>query len=267
MQLILNGHELHTNATTYDALRQEKMPQATLLIVNGHSRYWSTPTRQNDEVQLLDKLENPSQETWRALYDARYGKEIMDKLQAARVAICGLGGLGSVIALSLGRLGVGELLLIDKDIVEPTNLARQQYSLRHLGMEKSQAMASILAESAPLTKVKHLTLCLDKHNVPEVLSGYDIICEALDRPDTKAMLIETVLSHFPNTPLVAASGMAGYGSISTITTKKVFGSLYMAGDGESEGEDGIGLMAPRVGLCANQQATMIMRLILGEVTP
>ena len=172
-----------------------------------------------------------------------------------------------MIATSLGRLGVGELLLIDKDIVEPTNLARQQYSLRHLGMTKANAMASMLKDSAPLTKVKAKTLCLDAQNAAEVLASYDVVCEALDRPDTKAMLIETVLAQCPEATIVAASGMAGYGSGNSITTNKVFSRLYTSGDGTSEGEDGIGLMAPRVGLCANHQATMIMRLLLGEVTP
>ena len=243
------------------------MPQATLLIVDGHNRDWSESICSGDHVQMLDTLVPPNLATWRALYDARYGEAIMDKLQTSKVAVCGLGGLGSVIATSLGRLGVGELLLIDKDIVEPTNLARQQYSLRHLGMTKADAMASMLKESAPLTKVKAKTLCLDAQNAAEVLAGYDVVCEALDRPDTKAMLIETVLAQCPVATIVAASGMAGYDSGNSITTNKVFSRLYTSGDGTSEGEDGIGLMAPRVGLCANHQATMIMRLLLGEVTP
>lgn len=267
MKLLLNGSNCHTDATTYQGLREEKGIYADALIVNGHSKVWDTAVTEDDEVLMLDSRTAPSKAVWRAIYDARYGKDIMDRLQAAKVAICGLGGLGSLIALELGRLGVGTLLLIDDDTVEPTNLARQHYTMRHIGQNKTDAMAAQLSEAAPLTRVITQCIHLNRENIAELLGDYPMVCEAVDRPETKAALTEVILAACPQTTIIGASGMAGYGPGNAITAKKIFSRLYMVGDGESEGEEGIGLMAPRVGLCASAQATLIMRLILGETTP
>lgn len=72
---------------------------------------------EGDNVLLFAADKRPSPALWRAIYDARYGRDVMDRLQAGSVAICGLGGLGALVALELGRLGVGRLLLIDGDVV------------------------------------------------------------------------------------------------------------------------------------------------------
>ena len=267
MEIQLNGRLHHTTASNYDTLRNELALDANALIVNGHSKPWTTLIVEADHVIMLNREISPTLEVWRAIYDARYGKEMMDKLQQGKVAICGLGGLGSLIAIELGRLGVGTLLLIDDDIVDATNLARQQYTMRHIGMNKTDALTEELTHMAPLTTVTTNNIHLTRDNIADALEGYTIICEAVDRPETKAALTEAVLSDMPHATLVGASGMAGYGSGNAITAKKIFPRLFMVGDGESEGEEGIGLMAPRVGLCASAQATLIMRLLLGEANP
>ncbi|MDO4281666.1 MAG: sulfur carrier protein ThiS adenylyltransferase ThiF [Peptococcaceae bacterium] len=267
MKIQLNGEARTVAAGDYASLRDAIGSDANALIVGGHARPWQTPTRDGDEAIFLDATSAPDARTWRAIYDARYGRAIMEQLQAGRVAVCGLGGLGSLVAIELGRLGVGELLLVDFDAVEPTNLARQQYQLRHLGMTKTAAMAEILAECAPLTRVTTHTLRLAPDNIAATLADWPIVCEALDRPDAKAMLTAELLALDPRPTMVGASGMAGYGSGNAIGVKEALPGFYLAGDGSSEGEEGIGLMAPRVGLCASAQATMIMRLLLGETTP
>lgn len=63
----------------------------------------------------------------------RHKKKVQDKLDTARVAVCGLGGLGSHIAIALARCGVGYLHLIDFDSVELTNVNRQQYPINQIG--------------------------------------------------------------------------------------------------------------------------------------
>ena len=162
---------------------------------------------------------------------------------------------------------MGRLLLIDGDVVDPTNLARQHYFASQIGLRKTDALASTLAECAPLTAVETRSVWLDGDNIASLLAHWPIICECVDGPETKALLTQSVLSELPDATLVGASGMAGYGSGNAIVTKRVLPQLYMTGDGASEGEEGIGLMAPRVGLCASAQATMVMRLLLGEPTP
>ena len=81
------------------------------------------------------------------------------------------------------------------------------------------------------------------------------------------MLVSGVLEHFPDKPLVAASGMAGLGSANTIRTRRAFGRLYLCGDGASDVSDGLGLMSARVAVCAAHQAHMILRLLAGETEP
>ena len=254
-----------TDVKNYEALKNKNNICADMLIINGHSKPWNTFITNQDNVIMLDSKSAPTSSTWRAIYDARYGKEIMDKLQSGKVAICGLGGLGSLIAIELGRLGVGSLLLIDYDVVEPTNLARQQYNLSHIGLKKTDAIAKQLNEIAPLTNVLTRNIRLSRENISELLDGYPIICEAVDKPETKALLTEVILSECPNTTIIGASGMAGHGPGNTINAKQLLPRLFMVGDGESEGEEGIGLMAPRVGLCASAQATLVMRLLLNDI--
>jgi len=80
----------------------------------------------------------------------------------------------------------------------------------------------------------------------------------------KAMLVNRVLEAMPQSCIVAASGMAGYGSNNSIVTRKISHRLYLAGDAVSEARPGSGLMAPRVGIAAHHQANQVLRIILGE---
>lgn len=267
MKIILNGTARTTTAATYASLRESLDLTGDALIVGGHSKPWDTPVNAGDEVLIFDSSTSPSPALWRAIYDARYGHDIMQRLQNGRVAVCGLGGLGSLVAQELARLGVGHLLLIDGDHVEPTNLARQHYRLEQIGMPKTDALAQTITASAPLTTVETATCWLDAENIPTLLADWPIVCECLDRPETKALFTSTVLAALPQSILVSASGMAGYGSGNDITAKQLLPRFYQVGDGKSEGEEGIGLMAPRVGLCASAQATLVMRLLLGESAP
>jgi len=76
------------------------------------------------------------------------------------------------------------------------------------------------------------------------------------------MLVETVLSRLPQTPIVVGSGMAGYGANNLLRTRKT-GKLYLCGDEQSEAGPGFGLMAPRVGLAASMQANQALEILLG----
>lgn len=211
-------------------------------------------------------MERPAEETLYQVLCERHSSRIQEKLKTASVAVCGLGGLGSHIAVSLARIGVGHLHLIDFDRVELSNLNRQHYMIRHLGMEKTQALSSQIKEINPYLDIRTDTVKLTGGNAASFLGEDGIICEAFDAPESKAMLIDTVLSEFSTKKIVAASGMGGYGSSSQIVTRKVTKRFYLCGDGYSGIEQGNCLMAPRVLICAGHQANMILRLVLGEET-
>jgi sulfur carrier protein ThiS adenylyltransferase len=197
----------------------------------------------------------------------RHGAEVSRKLAAGRVAVCGLGGLGSNIAVSLVRAGVGHLHLIDFDRVDITNLNRQQYFARHVGMPKPDALREVLTAIDPGADLRTDFVKITEDNMEELLGGDAVICEAFDRADQKAMLVSGAMELFPEKPVVSGSGMAGYGSANTIKTRRVSRSLYICGDGVTEPAPGAGLMAPRVAACAAHEANMVIRLLLGETEP
>ena len=199
-----------------------------------------------------------------AALEERHGADIQSKLSAASVGIAGLGGLGSNVAVYLTRLGVGRLVLVDFDRVDITNLNRQHYFLPHIGQYKTDALKEQLLQINPYLKFETHTVRITSENVRELFSDCNIICEAFDKPDQKAMLVEAVLSLLPKIPIVSGSGMAVFAPANEIRTVKRLGRLYLCGDGRSDSEICGGLMAPRVAVCAAHEATAILRLILGE---
>lgn len=209
----------------------------------------------------------PSREVMREALNIRHGEDLQNKISAARVAVCGLGGLGSNIAIALARAGVGHLHLIDFDRVDLTNLNRQQYAVGQLGQYKTDALRETLSLVSPYCDVTCDTVRVTEENLPDLLKTEDYICEAFDRAEAKAMLVSGVLEHFPEKYLVAGSGLAGLGSANTIQTRRVSKRFYLCGDGTSDSSVGLGLVASRVLVCAAHEANMILRLIAGETEP
>ena len=209
----------------------------------------------------------PDRETFRAALVANHGAERQAKFDAAHVAVCGLGGLGSNIAVALARAGVGYLHLVDFDMVEPSNLNRQQYTAAQVGLAKADAMRENIAAINPFCEVKAETVRVTDENVAALLADADIVCEAFDRAEAKAMLVSGVLEKLPGKTVVAASGIAGLQSANAISTKRLSSRLYVCGDFTTDADDGLGLYGARVLACAAHQATTILRLIDGQLEP
>ena len=206
----------------------------------------------------------PSKHEWTEALIARHGPDLHKRFSSATVAVCGLGGLGSNIAIALARAGIGKLLLIDFDRVDITNLHRQQYKANQIGRNKTDALAENLSEIAPYTEVRTVTAKITEENFADLLKDADIVCEAFDNAEAKAMLVNGVLEQLPECCLVAASGMAGMDTPNTIRTRKIMKRFYLCGDEVSDAADTIGLAAPRVMLCAAHQAHTVLRILAGE---
>ena len=187
--------------------------------------------------------------------------EQSQRLQAAKVAIVGLGGLGSNVALWLARLGVGQLLLYDFDKVELSNLNRQYYFLEDVGQYKVTALLGHLKAVNPYGNYHSRVVQLTEDNLAELLSEAHIVCEALDKPEAKALLVNGVLESFPDKYLVSASGLAGFASSASMQVRQVTPHFYLCGDGVSDMLQ-LPLCGARVGLCAAQEALTIARIIL-----
>lgn len=209
----------------------------------------------------------PTKEEMHQALSERHGAELQKKISAARVAVCGLGGLGSNIAIALARVGVGHLHLIDFDRVDITNLNRQQYFVRQLGLLKTDALQETLTDIAPYCDITTNSVKITEDNFAQLLEKEDIICEAFDCSEAKAMLVNGVLERFPEKYLLSSSGMAGFGSANTIVTRHVFQHFYLCGDGMSDVNDGIGLVSSRVLACAAHEAHMVIRILAGEIEP
>ena len=190
-------------------------------------------------------------------------KGISKKLKKTRVCILGLGGLGSNVAVLLTRSGIGYLKLVDFDIVEASNLNRQQYRISHIGLKKTEAMKSIIKEINPFVETDILDIKVDRENIYSTVGDIEIVVEAFDRAETKAMILEELLTD-KNKIVISASGMAGLGSANEIVTKKIKDNFYLIGDNYSDYEEYSGIMPTRVMICAAHQANVVLRLILGE---
>ena len=203
----------------------------------------------------------PTKKEWNKALRERHGEKLQTKFSSATVAICGLGGLGSNIAISLARAGVGKLILIDFDKVDITNLHRQQYKATQIGLNKTDALFENLREIAPYVELETHTERITEENAAGMLQGADIICEAFDSAECKAMLVNLVLETMPDKYIVVASGMAGMGSANTIQTRKVSKRFFICGDGESDVSEAGSLVSSRVMLCAAHQAHTVLRIL------
>lgn len=213
---------------------------------NGEKKIGSVPTKE----ELYEVL------------CVRHGREVQEKLSRAKVAIAGLGGLGSNVAMQLARIGVGHLHLLDFDCVDLTNLNRQHYFIRHLGRPKTEVLKEQILELNPYLDIRTDFVTITEENLEELFGEESIVCEAFDIPENKAMLVNGILEKFPDITLVSASGMAGFGESNKIHTRKVTSHFYLCGDESTEIAPGRGLMAPRVAICASHEANLIVELIL-----
>ena len=206
----------------------------------------------------------PTKEEMQEALRERIGGELLQKYEKATVAVCGLGGLGSNIAISLARAGIGKLILIDFDTVDITNMNRQQYKVSQIGMAKCEALRDNLLEIAPYieTEVHHTRL--DQTNYGQLLRDVDVICEAFDKAEEKSKLVDFVIENMPDKYLVSGSGMASLRNPNAIKTRRLTNNFYICGDFESDVDVDGTLFAPRVMLCAAHQATTVLRILAGE---
>lgn len=202
-----------------------------------------------------------TKEDWMNALIKRHGASLQNKFSSSTVAVCGLGGLGSNIAVALARAGVGKLILIDFDRVDITNLHRQQYKANQIGKYKTDALSENLTEITPYVEIEPHTVYITQDNAVELLAEASVVCEAFDNAECKAMLTNTVLEKMPDKYLVAASGMAGMDTANSIKTRKITNKFYLCGDMVSDVNDNIGLVSSRVMLCAAHQAHTVLRIL------
>lgn len=235
-----------------------------VILINGFEGNRQTLLKDKDELSLIQRGVMPNESELEALMSSRHTPGAYEVFKKAKVAIAGLGGLGSNIAVALARVGIGEMILVDFDVVEPSNLNRQSYEISDIGKLKCEALVDQLKRINPYNKYIAVNQRIEKEDVVQLFDSVDIIVEAFDDATYKAMLVNEVLTKMTQ-PIVSGSGMAGLYDPNTIQTKQLGQRLYICGDGVHEAKAFEGLMAPRVIVAAGHQATMVCRLLLGEV--
>ena len=250
------------NSEIYRFLEKFNANEPDIFIVDGFAIKEDSELKDGSNVVFIRRGVMPEREVLRAMIASRNSPELNLALSKAVIGVAGLGGLGSNIALSLARVGVKKLVLADFDVVEPSNLNRQQYFVRHIGMKKTQALKELINDVNPFVEVETHDIFLDEKNVASVFGECEILCEAFDNVAGKAMILNEAGASLKEKKIIGASGMAGYFSSNLIKTIKFAKNVYLCGDLTNEAKIGQGLMAPRVAICANHEANLAIRLLM-----
>lgn len=265
MKIRFNGKEVETHfKTSLGFFTAHSTNSDDVWIVNGFATREKQELQENDELFCIPKNTMPPANVLDSMMRARHTPKLHDKLKTSSVAICGLGGLGSHIAIMLARSGVGNLRLIDFDTVEPSNLNRQSYMVSDLGKYKTEALRDQIAQINPFIKIQIHTLKIIEDNIKELFQDDDIVCEAFDNVLSKSIIMQNFHKFFKDKILICASGIAGYGDSNSIQTKKIAHNFYICGDLKNEARVGNGLMAPRVNICAAHQANLVLELLASK---
>lgn len=183
------------------------------------------------------------------------------RIEAARIGVAGAGGLGSNCLAHLVRCGVRRFVIADFDTVSESNLNRQFFFADQLGMSKVEAVAANLRRINPDLELELHPERVTAENAVRRFGSCDVTVEAFDDPDAKTMLIHALLPF--GKPVVAASGIAGWGRSNAMRVQRIGQRLYMAGDRATGISEETPPHSPRVGIAAAQQANTVMALILG----
>jgi len=189
--------------------------------------------------------------------------QIRTILSQKTIGIAGAGGLGSNCAASLIRSGIGKLIIADFDVVTDANLNRQFFFHDQIGERKVDALRDNLLRICPFASLQMHNIKVSPENISLLFSTCDIVVEAFDLADQKQMLIEYMLENLPQIPVVAASGLAGWGGADMLRTIRS-GSLYICGDETSEVSDENPPLAPKVNIVSNLQADTVLGILLSE---
>lgn len=188
------------------------------------------------------------------------GQESFNKLSKVKVGIAGAGGLGSNVAVNLVRSGFKGFKIVDFDKVEASNLNRQFYFSDQIGQNKVEALKINLLRISNDLNLDMVVKKIEKGEAFEIFSDCDILVEAFDKAEYKAMLVSELL---PSSKLiVSASGLAGYGNSDELKVNKIKSNLYIVGDGVSGVSDLLPPISPRVNVAAAKMADIILTSVL-----
>lgn len=148
----------------------------------------------------------------------KIGRKGQERLKKARVAVVGAGAVGSAVALNLACAGVGYIRIIDRDIVEPSNLSRQfLFSPADIGKPKAIVAGEFLSRMNPEIKIEPVVEDLNASNIEALLSGVDLVLDGLDNLETRFLVNEFCVKN--KIPYIYGGAIWDSGMVTTITPK------------------------------------------------
>jgi adenylyltransferase/sulfurtransferase len=189
-----------------------------------------------------------------------------EKLLAAKVLVIGLGGLGSPVAMYLAAAGVGELVLVDDDIVELSNLQRQIiHDESAIGLQKVASAAQRIGLLNADTKVQCIPTRLSESVLSELLKTVSLVVDCSDNFSTRFMINKACVMH--KVPLVSGAAIRMEGQLLTIDPRveqsPCYQCLYPQADNENLSCSESGVLAPLVGVIGSMQALEAIKVLVG----
>jgi molybdopterin-synthase adenylyltransferase len=195
------------------------------------------------------------------------GREADGALRSKRVAVLGLGALGSVIAPWLARAGVGHLRLIDRDLVEASNLQRQLlYAEPDLGRPKAEIAAERLAEANSAIELDPVVADLTSGNARELLAGFDLICDGTDNFEARFLINDVAI--LTGTPWIYAGAIGGEGVVWPLNPPRTPCLRCLLEEPPAGGDvdtcDSAGVLGPAVGVIGSWAALEALKVLTGK---
>jgi len=208
----------------------------------------------------------------------RYSRQIMlpeveiDGQEAwlnAKVLILGVGGLGSPVAMYLAAAGVGELVLVDDDQVDLSNLQRQiVHTTERIGEAKVESARQALLALNPDTRIRAVNQRLDEAQLASAVADVDLVVDCTDNFTTRFAVNRACVEH--KVPLVSGAAIRMEGQIAVYDPRRAdspcYQCLYKQGDDENLTCSESGVLAPLVGIIGSVQAMEALKVLanIGE---
>jgi molybdopterin/thiamine biosynthesis adenylyltransferase/molybdopterin converting factor small subunit len=213
-------------------LESDGSPRSLINIyINGKNAKFSggltTQLKDGDEVYILPAVAGGSDELSPKELD-RFSRQVMLeeigyggqlKLKKSKICVVGVGGLGNPITSRLVAMGIGNLRIVDRDVIELSNLHRQtMYDEDDVGQIKVETAAKKLQKLNPDCKIESLAISVNDYNAKEVIDGCDVVIDALDSVNARYALNKACVEK--NIPFVTGAAVGVSGQAFTIIPKQ-----------------------------------------------
>ena len=212
-------------------LNDDGTPRSLINIyINGKNAKFAggldASLKEGDEVYILPAVAGGSELSSEDL--DRYSRQIMleeigyqgqIQLRNAKVCVVGVGGLGNPIATRLVAMGIGKLRIVDRDVIELSNLHRQtMFDDFDVGQVKVEVAAKKLQKLNPNVTIEALPVSINDYTALDVVEGYDVVIDALDSVNARYSLNKACIKN--NIPFVTGAAVGVSGQVFTIIPKK-----------------------------------------------